>query len=152
MLKWLEQHNITMHDLIETALEMYVPHPGVETSQQATKILEEELTIALSDPNITTLITAAFHAQDDAEKELIPGLSLEYFMGKPGLVADELIGIAIATYIAGAKGMFEYVRFDQAKPGILKKLGPLTNDPIGALIAGATSNMYTRATKNKPDI
>jgi alpha-ribazole phosphatase CobZ len=152
MLKWLKQHNITMQDLIDTALEMYVPHPGIETVQQASKILEEELLMALSDPNIATLITAAFHAQEDAEKGLIPGLSIEYFMGRPGLVADELFGIAIATYIAGAKGMFEYVRFDQAKPGILKKLGPLTNDPIGALIAGAASNMYTRALKNKTTI
>lgn len=149
MLKWLEQHNITMQDLVDSALEMYVPHPGVETPQKAAKILEDEITTALSDPNVATLITAAFHAQEDAEKGLIPGLSIEYFMGKPGLVADELFGIAIATYIAGAKGMFEFVRFDQAKPGILKKLGPLTNDPIGALIAGASSNMYTQATKNK---
>jgi alpha-ribazole phosphatase CobZ len=148
MVEWLKQHGITMEDLIDTALEMYVPHPGVETPQQAAQILEQELLNALSDPNIATLISAAFHAQEDAEKGLIPGLSIEYFMGKPGLVADELFGIAIATYLAGAKGMFEYVRFDQAKPGVLKKLGPLTNDPIGALIAGAASNMYTQATKN----
>lgn len=148
MIKWLEQHGITMQDLIDSALEMYVPHPGIETPEKAAEILTEELIAALSDPNVATLITAAFHAQDDAEKGLIPGLSIEYFMGRPGLVADELIGIAIATYIAGAKGMFEFVRFDQAKPGILKKLGPLTNDPIGALIAGASSNMYTRSVRN----
>ncbi len=148
MLKWLEQHGITMQDLIDSALEMYVPHPGIETPEKAAEVLKEELIAALTDPNIATLITAAFHAQDDAEKGLIPGLSMEYFMGRPGLVADELFGIAIATYIAGAKGMFEFVRFDQAKPGILKKLGPLTNDPIGALIAGASSNMYTRSVRN----
>lgn len=148
MLKWLEEHGITMQDLIDSALEMYVPHPGIETPQKAADVLKEEISQALSDPNIATLITAAFHAQEDAEKGLIPGLSIEYFMGKPGLVADELFGIAIATYIAGAKGMFEFVRFDQAKPGILKKLGPLTNDPIGALIAGASSNMYTRSVRN----
>jgi len=149
MLRWLEQRDITMQDLIDAALEMYVPHPGIETPQKAAKVLEEEIIVALSDPNVATLITAAFHAQEDAEKGLIPGLSVEYFMGRPGLVADELIGIAISTYIAGAKGMFEYVRFDQAKPGVLKKLGPLTNDPIGALIAGASSNMYTRAVKGR---
>ena len=136
-----------MQDLIDAALEMYVPHPGIETPEKAAEVLKEEFLDALSDPNVATLITAAFHAQDDAEKGLIPGLSMEYFMGRPGLVADELLGIAIATYIAGAKGMFEFVRFDQAKPGILKKLGPLTNDPIGALIAGASSNMYTRSVK-----
>ena len=66
-------------------------------------------------------------------------------MGRPGLVADELLGMTIANYIAGAKGIFEFIRFDKAKPGILKKLGPITNDAIGGLIAGVSSNMYTRA-------
>ncbi len=64
------------------------------------------------------------------------------------MVADEILGIAIANYIGGARGVFEFVRFDQAKPGILKKLGPITNDAIGGLVAGVSSNVYTRATKN----
>jgi len=149
MLKWLEQHGITLQDLIDSALEMYVPHPGIETPEKAIAILKEEFQEILSDPNVATLITAAFHAQEDAEKGLIPGLSIEYFMGKPGLVADELIAIAIAIYIAGAKGMFEFTRIDQAKPGILKKLGPLTNDAVGALVAGASSNMYTRSVRSQ---
>jgi len=149
MLKWLEEHGITMQDLIDSALEMYVPHPGIETPEKAAAMLKEEFQEILNDPNVATLITAAFHAQEDAEKGLIPGLSTEYFMGKPGLVADELIGIAIATYIAGTKGMFEFTRFDQAKPGILKKLGPLTNDAVGALVAGASSNMYTRSVRDQ---
>jgi alpha-ribazole phosphatase CobZ len=149
LLQWLETKGITLQNLIDSALEMYVPHPGIETPEKATQMLKEEFQEILNDPNVATLITAAFHAQDDAEKGLIPGLSIEYFMGRPGLVADELIGIAIATYIAGAKGMFEFTRIDQAKPGILKKLGPLTNDAIGALVAGASSNMYTRAVKGK---
>ena len=147
--QWLQTKGITLQDLIDSALEMYVPHPGIETPEKAIAMLKEEFQEILSDPNVATLITAAFHAQEDAEKGLIPGLSIEYFMGKPGLVADELIGIAIATYIAGAKGMFEFTRVDQAKPGILKKLGPLTNDAVGALVAGASSNMYTRAARNK---
>lgn len=45
----------------------------------------------------------------------------------------------------GARGIFEFIRFDQAKPGILKKLGPIMNDAIGGLIAGVSSNMYTHA-------
>jgi alpha-ribazole phosphatase CobZ len=149
LLEYLEARGITLQSLIDSALEMYVPHPGIETPEKATAMLKEEFQDILTDPNVATLITAAFHAQEDAEKGLIPGLSIEYFMGKPGLVADELIGIAISTYIAGAKGMFEFTRFDQAKPGILKKLGPLTNDAIGALIAGASSNMYTRSVRGQ---
>jgi alpha-ribazole phosphatase CobZ len=147
LLTYLEEKGITMRDLLDTALEFYVPHPGVETKAKAEEILTEELTDALSDPNVSTLIVAAFLSQKAAENGQIPGLSKEYFEGRPGLVADELIGIAVATYIAGARGVFEFTRFDQAKPGVLKKLGPLTNDAIGGLVAGASSNMYTRATR-----
>ncbi len=127
---------------------MFVPHPGIETEEKATEMLKEELLDILGDVNISILITAAFHAQEDAEKGLIPGLTQERFKGRPGPIADEILGIAIATYIGGTRGVFEYVRFDQAKPGLLKKLGSITNDAIGALVAGASSNVYTRALKS----
>ena len=148
LLGYLEKKGISLESLIDSAIEMYVPHPGVETEEKATQQFKEEFFDALSDVNVSTLIVAAFHAQEEAENGRIPGLTKERFMGRPGLVADELIGIAIATYIGGSKGMFEFVRFDQAKPGILKKLPPLTNDAIGALVAGASSNVYTRALKS----
>ena len=148
LLTYLENKGITLQALIDSALEMYVPHPGVETPQKAAEMLTEEFLDMLQDVNVSTLIVAAFQAQEEAENGRIPGLTKERFLGRPGLVADELIGIAIANYVAGAKGTFEFVRFDQAKPGILKELPPLTNDAIGALVAGASSNMYTRATRN----
>ena len=148
LLTYLEGKGITNQSLIDCALEMYVPHPGVETEEKASEMLREELLDILTDVNVSTLIVAAFHAQEEAENGRIPGLTKERFLGRPGLVADELIGIAIATYIGGSRAMFEFVRFDQAKPGILKKLPPLTNDAIGALVAGASSNVYTRALKS----
>jgi alpha-ribazole phosphatase CobZ len=148
LLTYLEDKGVSLQNLIDSALEMFVPHPGIETQQKATELLTEEFLDILKDVNVSTLIVAAFHAQEEAENGRIPGLSRERFLGRPGLVADELIGIAIATYIGGSKGMFEFVRFDQAKPGILKKLPPLTNDAIGALVAGASSNVYTRALKS----
>ena len=149
LLEYLEKKGISLKDLIDTALELFVPHPGVETEEKAAKILQEEFREALSDVNVSCLEVACFRAQEDAEKGLIPGLTKERFMGKPGLVADELLGLAIANYIAGVRGVFEFTRFDQAKPGILKKLGPITNDAIGGLVAGVSSNMYTRAFRSK---
>ena len=47
------------------------------------------------------------------------------------LVADELLGIALAEYIAGTKGLFEYVRYDKKSPGILETLGPFLDDIVG---------------------
>ncbi|MCW4019034.1 MAG: alpha-ribazole phosphatase CobZ [Candidatus Bathyarchaeota archaeon] len=148
LLKFLEEKGVTLQDLLDTALEFYVPHPGVETKEKATQTLTEEILEALQDPNIATLIAAAYLTQQEAEAGRIPGLTKEVFLGRPGLVADELIGMAVAGYIAGARGLFEFTRFDQAKPGILKKLGPMTNDAIGGLIAGVSSNMYTKATRS----
>jgi alpha-ribazole phosphatase CobZ len=149
LVEYLEQKGITLKDLIDTALELFVPHPGVETKEKAAEILREEFFDTLSDVNVSCLEVACFRAQEDAEKGLIPGLTQERFMGRPGLVADELLGLAIANYIAGVRGIFEFTRFDQAKPGILKKLGPITNDAIGGLVAGVSSNMYTRAFRNE---
>lgn len=145
LLKYLEERGITLKEMIDTALEFYVPHPGVETKEKATEMLTEEFMDALQDVNIAALEVMAFRGQEEAEAGRIPGLTQERFQGRPGLVADELIGLAIAGYIAGAKGVFEFTRFDQAKPGILKRLGAISNDAIGGLVAGVSSNMYTRA-------
>ncbi len=148
LLEFLEKKGITLKSLVHTALELFVPHPGLETEEKAAEMLREEFLDTLSDVNVSCLEIACFRAQEDAENGLIPGLSKERFMGRPGLVADELLGLAIANYIAGVKGVFEFIRFDQAKPGILKKLGPITNDAIGGLVAGVSSNVYTRAFRN----
>ncbi len=145
LIDYLEKKGIHLKDLVDTALELFVPHPGLESEEKAAEMLREEFLDALSDVNVSTLEVACFRAQEDAEKGLIPGLSPERFSGRPGLVADELLGLAIANYLAGVRGIFEFTRFDQAKPGILKKLGAITNDAIGGLIAGVSSNVYTRA-------
>lgn len=145
LLQYLEQKGITLKDLTDTALELFVPHPGVESVEKATAILRQELLEVLEDVNVSALMVMSFRAQEDAEKGLIPGLTKERFLGRPGLVADEVLGLAIVDYIAGTRGIFEYTRFDQTKPGILKKLGPITNDAVGALVAGVSSRMYTKA-------
>jgi len=145
LLAYLEKRGLRLTDLVETALELFVPHPGLEDRQKATEIIVEEFYDALSDVNVSCLVVACYRAEEDANQGLIPGLTRERFMGRPGLVADELLGMTIANYIAGARGIFEFVRFDQNKPGILGKLGPITNDAIGGLVAGCSSNMYSQA-------
>jgi alpha-ribazole phosphatase CobZ len=144
---YLEHYGIRIEDLVATALELFVPHPGVEDKEKATRILTDEFRDAFTDVNVSCLVVACYRAEEDAKEGRIPNLTVERFMGRPGLVADELLGMTIASYIAGAKGVFEFIRFDQQKPGILAKLGPITNDAIGGLIAGCSSNMYSVATR-----
>jgi alpha-ribazole phosphatase CobZ len=145
LLMYLENKGLRLTDLVETALELFVPHPGLEDRHEATETILEEFYDALSDVNVSCLVVACYRAEEDASQGHIPGLTRERFMGRPGLVADELLGMTIANYIAGARGIFEFVRFDQNKPGILAKLGPITNDAIGGLVAGCSSNMYSQA-------
>jgi len=147
LLRYLEERGVRLEDLVETALELFVPHPGVEDREKATNIILDEFKETLRDVNVSTLVVACYRAEEDARAGLIPNLTKERFMGRPGLVTDELLGMTIANYIAGARGIFEFVRFDQTKPGILKTLGPITNDAIGGLIAGCSSNMYSQATR-----
>ena len=145
LLQYLEEKGVALNDLVETAMELFVPHPGVESKEEAKRIIIEEFNDALSDVNVSCMVVACYRAEEDAKMGLIPGLTRERFSGRPGLVADELLGMTIANYVAGARGIFEFVRFDQNKPGILSKLGPITNDAIGGLIAGCSSNMYSQA-------
>ncbi|MCJ7721975.1 hypothetical protein MUO98_06185 [Candidatus Bathyarchaeota archaeon] len=95
--------------------------------------------------NVSVLEVACFRAEEDGQAGLIPLLPVEQFKGRPGLIVDELLGVTIANYIAGARGIFEFIRYDQVKPGILRTLGPIANDAICGLIAGVSSKIYSCA-------
>ena len=68
LLDYLEKKGISLKDLIDTALELFVPHPGLETEETAAEMLREEFLDALSDVNVSTMEVACFRAQEDAEK------------------------------------------------------------------------------------
>jgi len=145
LLKYLEEHGVTLKDLLDAALEMYIPHPGLETRQKAEELFKDGFFEVLSDVNVAVLEVALFQAEEQAQAGKVPLLPVEQFRTRPGLIVDELLGMTIADYIAGARAIFEYIRYDQAKPGILRKLGPIANDAISGLIAGVSSKIYSAA-------
>ncbi|MBT8172105.1 alpha-ribazole phosphatase CobZ [Candidatus Bathyarchaeota archaeon] len=145
LLKYLEDHGVTLNDLLETAMEMHIPHPGVETHDQAFSLFKAGFYEALTDVNVAVLEVACFRAEEDGQNGMIPLLPIDQFKGRPGLIADEYLGMTIANYIGGGRAIFEFIRYDQAKPGILRKLGPIANDAIGGLIAGVSSKIYSNA-------
>ncbi len=141
----LEEAGISEEDLVSASMELYVPHPGVENRDIAEKVFKRELKLALSDPNLCILLYAGILLEKEGEKGELPGMSRETFeKDLTFLIVDEVIGMSIAKYISGDKGIFEYVRFDKLKPGILSKLGPFLDDVIAGLIGGASANMYSR--------
>lgn len=146
ILEILEKEGIPEEVLVSTAMELYVPHPGVETKSKAEKVFNRELKLALQDPNLCILVYAGLLLEKEGKKGELPGMSRETFeKDLTFLIVDEVIGMSIANYISGDKGTFEYVRFDKTKPGILAELGPFMDDVIAGLIGGVSSNMYTRA-------
>ncbi len=84
LLEYLEKKDISLKSLIHAALEMFVPHPGVETEEKASEMLREELLHILTDVNVSTLIVAAFHAQEDAENGLDSRVNQGEIFGQTG--------------------------------------------------------------------
>ncbi len=145
IMKVLEEAALPEDVLVSTAMELYVPHPGVETQKIAESVFKRELKHALSDPNLCILLYAGILLEKAGEKGELPGMNKDTFnKDLTFLIVDEVIGMSIAKYISGDKGIFEYVRFDKLKPGILSKLGPFMDDVIAGLIGGASANMYSR--------
>lgn len=141
----LAEEGITVQMLIDTALELYVPHPGIETREKAEEVFLGELDLALSDPNLCLLIYSGILLEKEGRKGHLPNISRSsYERDLTFIIADEVLGMSISRYISGDKGTFEFVRFDKQKPGILSKLGPFMDDVIGGLIGGVSANMYTR--------
>ena len=142
----LEEEGITVDMLVDSAMGLYFPHPGIETRELAEKVFKRELKIALSDPNLCLLIYSGILLEREGIKGQLPNVSKSsYEKDLTFIVADEVLGTSIARYISGDKGMFEFVRFDKKKPGILAELGPFMDDVIGGLIGGVSASMYTRA-------
>ncbi len=144
--KVLKEEGITFDAIIDTALEFYVQHPGIETEEKARYYLEREYNYALSDPNVSLLLYSAVLLEREGRKNNLPDVSSEsYEKDMTFIIADEVLGESLAEYIGGHKAKFEFVRFDKNKPGILKNLGPFLDDIIGGLLGGISANMYSRA-------
>ena len=123
--------------MVEAAMALYVPH-GVPPGE-AEGVISGKIAKAMEDPNISSLLLAAVLLEE------------ELCTGRPGtiggdpvfLLADEILGMAIAEYLGGTCARFEFTRYDQKKPGLLGRLGPFLDDAVAGLIAGCTSRFYT---------
>jgi alpha-ribazole phosphatase CobZ len=134
----LEEKGVTLDIIVSTAMELYVPH-GMEASDAAPRI-REKITRALTDPNVSSLLLGAVLLED----ELYWRRKNSEIQDDPVfLLSDEIIGMAIAECIGGTYARFEFTRYDQKKPGILKTLGPFLDDAVAGLIAGCTSKFYS---------
>ncbi|MBU4265718.1 MAG: phosphatidylglycerophosphatase A [Candidatus Altiarchaeales archaeon] len=125
----LERLGVEEDELVEAAFNLYVSHGLAE--EEAKTRFRDLLDKYLKDINVSSLLWAGILLNEKIKPE-----------ERVDLVADEILGMDIANYIAGIRGVFEFVRYDKAKPGILGKLDPFLDDVVGGLIAGIMSKIY----------
>lgn len=140
ILSQLQEKGITLNDIIDAALALYTPCRDVDNKKTIDEIrekLEKMIIRQCQDINVSTLVKSAIYLDDELKKGKLK------INGDPvNVLSDELIGMAIAEYIGGKKALFNYVRYDSKKPGIIAKLGVFLDDAVSGLIAGCMTRVF----------
>jgi alpha-ribazole phosphatase CobZ len=136
----LQEKGVALNDIIDAALALYTPCRDVDNKKTTDEIrekLEKMIIRQCQDINVSTLVKSAIYLDDELKKGNLK------INGDPvNVLSDELIGMAIAEYIGGKKALFNYVRYDAKKPGIIGKLDVFLDDAISGLIAGCMSRVF----------
>ena len=131
---------MTLDELVECGMALYVPCEGVDDGKNAHDIrarLGEMIRRQCGDPNVLLLVEATAYLDREARKGRWD------LKGDPAsIVCDELIGISIAEYIGGKKALFNFIRYDREKPGVLSRLGVFMDDAVGGLVAGCMTRIF----------
>lgn len=129
----LAERGVTLEKIVDAAMSMTVGEiSAVDIEADFVKIIEDYST----DLNVHFLLASAFQMEEETKRtELAGDPSL--------LISDELIGINIAEYIGGKNALFNFIRYDREKPGLLADLPPFLDDAVGGLIAGAMTKVFS---------
>lgn len=130
----LEKLNVTIEDLEISAFEL---SHGLN-EKEARKKFKLLIKKYLNDINVLSLLWAGYLLQEKLRKEM-PEVNRN---DSVNLVADEILGMSIANYIGGTNAIFNLIRYDTKKPGILSKLDPIIDDIVAGLIAGVMTKLY----------
>ncbi len=137
----LRRYGVDVNALVDCGFSLYEGEEvGASEERELKERLKSILLRNLNDPNVALLIAAASHLEELSRSVAYAECDLD--KDPASLVADELIGMSVAEYIAGKKGLFNYVRYDRAKPGILARLPPFMDDAVGALVAASMTRLF----------
>ena len=103
LLKYLEDHGVTLKDLLDTALEMHIPHPGVETREKAAELFKAGFYEALTDQNVAVLEVACFRAEEDGQAGLNSASSSRTIQGAPRTDSRRILGNGNSRLYCGSQ-------------------------------------------------
>jgi alpha-ribazole phosphatase CobZ len=134
---YMSEAGVEVPQLVEAGLELLA---GVDKTEELEIRLEKQIKKSLTDINVIVLIIAGIRVEEDLLNHRIKGVDVD---DDPAyLYSDEVLGMAIANQIAGTKAIFNFKRYDEAKPGIIGTLGPMLDDVFAGLIAGCMSKIF----------
>lgn len=140
----LAKTGITEEAMWDSALKIYHPNPEWDTAKLKDMFLSL-MRVYSKDINVSSLIQAAMEMERLGSRDMICAMPRGMFSTDPiHLIADEMLGMQLAQYISGTRGIFEFHRFDRHKPGIIGELGPFMDDIICGLVGGIMSSVYTK--------
>ncbi|MEA4956274.1 hypothetical protein SDC9_03664 [bioreactor metagenome] len=141
ILDYILAEGITIDLLLDAGMELCV---GIDETPERIKELrlrlKNQILKSLEDINVIALLISAIRCEEDFKTNRVREVDVS---DDPAyLYTDEVLGIAIANQIAGTKATFNFKRYDEEKPGILSKLGPMVDDIFAGLIAGCMSKIF----------
>ncbi len=138
---------ISVQELLDITVRAYdmAPIPGL-SAEDARKELEEALDRALKDPNVWSFLVGARELDLHASMGSLPNLSVdEYEADSTKIVADELIGSALALYVAGARGLLSMYWIERIKDKSLREIADkpmFEDDVISAMVGSLLTLLY----------
>lgn len=137
ILEYIQCVGVTVKDLVDAGMELCV---GVDKTEEIEIKLHNQIMLALEDINVISLVLAGIRVEEDYREHRIQGVNVD---DDPAfLYADEVLGMSIANQIAGTKAIFNFKRYDEAKPGIISDLGPMLDDVFAGIVAGCMSKIF----------
>ena len=134
---FMEDVGVTVENLTDAGMELVV---GVEKTGEIREKLRMQIIKSLQDLNVVSFIIAGIRLEEDYEKHRVRGVNVD---DDPAyLYSDEVFGMSVANQIAGTKAIFNFKRYDEAKPGIISRLGPVLDDIFAGLVAGCMSKIF----------
>jgi len=146
-----------LDELVELAMRVYreAPVPGVDESR-VRSMIRARIVRMLEDPNVWSFIIASRELDLRGSVGTLWRLPREEFASdSTRIVADEILGISLALYVAGFRGLFTLFWVERLKRrvGGLRKIAslPMFEDDIAsALIASALTLVYNELLGTAP--
>ncbi len=132
ILDYFVAEGILIGDLVEAGLAL-VSH--VEVNSELEDKLEVQILKSLTDVDVITLIVAALRTEQALNQNCLREIDEAVHTG-------DVLGLAVANQIAGTKATFNFLKYDEAKPGIIYGLPPVLDDVFAGLIAGCVTKIF----------